>query len=89
MSNKKGRSSNALNFADIHLEWDADADLRQRLLDGGGAMAPGPCCEDISTCLKNRALLAPILTRMASHESRKVPPIDTLVDEILREDEMP
>ena len=81
---KKGPSSNALDIIDIHLEWDGDADLRQRLLDGGSVMAPGPCCEDISTCLKNRALLAPILTKMASHESRKVPPIDSLVDEILR-----
>ena len=84
MPKKKGPSSNALDIIDIHLEWDGDADLRQRLLDGGSVMAPGPCCEDISTCLKNRALLAPILTKMASHESRKVPPIDSLVDEILR-----
>ena len=83
MPNKKG-GTKALNIVDIHLEWDGDADLRQRLLDGGGVMASGPCCEDISTCLKNRALLAPLLTRMASHESRKVPPIETLVDEIVR-----
>ena len=79
----KKPSTKKLNIADIHLEWDGDADLRQRLLDGGSVMAPGPCCEDISTCLKNRALLAPILTRMASHESRKVPPIDSLVDEVV------
>lgn len=81
-NNKKPR--NVLDIHDIHLEWDSDAELRQRLLDGGSVMAPGPCCEDISTCLKNRALLGPILFRMASHESRKVPPIDTLLEEIQR-----
>ena len=83
MPNKKP-PRNVLNIDDIHLEWDADAELRQRLLDGGSVMAPGPCCEDISTCLKNRSLLAPILFRMASNESRKVPPIDPLLEEIQR-----
>ena len=50
--------------------------------EGGTILAPGPTCQDISTSVKQKCFLEPLLSKMAVTEKRPVPGIDQLKDEI-------
>ena len=72
-----------LGIGNVADEWDAIQDLRDRLRNGGPLLhpksAPG---EDIPTCVHNKDLLQPFLTRMSLLRSRPVPAIEPLREEV-------
>ena len=47
-----------------------------------GPFLEPPHCADISTCVKYRYLLSPLLTKMSLHEDRCLPPVDQLKEEV-------
>lgn len=70
------------NVREVAKEWDQDIELRERLREGGSVLTPNPTAEDISTSVKNRGILDPILIRMSADPKRHVPGIDQLKDEV-------
>ena len=70
----------ALEIEGVWKEWD-DEETREAFQNGGTILEP-PYCADISTCVKNRYMLSPLLAKMALHESRCLPPVDQLKEEI-------
>ena len=70
-----------LDVEGVWKEWDTDEELREIMRSGGTILAP-PACQDISTCIKHRFLLGPLLAKMAIHEDRPLPPIDPLKEEL-------
>lgn len=70
-----------LDVEGIWKEWDRDEELREIMHNGGTILDP-PACQDISTCIKHGFLLGPLLSKMAVHEKRPLPPIDPLKEEL-------
>ena len=70
-----------LDVEGIWKEWDRDEELREIMHNGGTILDP-PACQDISTCIKHQFLLGPLLSKMAVHEKRPLPPIDPLKEEL-------
>ena len=70
------------NIEGVATEWDASEPVRERLRNGGGLLSKNPASQDISTCLSNNGLLAPLLARMAANPKREVPIVDALKDEL-------
>lgn len=66
----------------IAVLWDDE--VRDRLRSGGPLMSPDcpNLTEDITTCVKNRFLLHPILARMSLMQTRPLPAIEGLRDEV-------
>ena len=73
--------SPTLDAGGVWKEWDADEEIRE-LLRSDKPVLPHPCSCDISTCVNMRGLLTPLLSRMAVHEDRRLPPIDDLRAEL-------
>ena len=70
-----------LDVEGIWKEWDRDEELREIMHNGGTILDP-PACQDISTCIKHGFLLGPLVSKMAVHEKRPLPPIDPLKEEL-------
>lgn len=70
-----------LDLKDLHREWDANHELRARLREGEGLLRPGQA-EDIPSTLENLPILQPLLTRMSLTETRPLPAVETLRDEV-------
>ena len=73
--------SPALDVEGVWKEWDADEEIRE-LLRSDKPVLPNPVSCDISSCVNMRGLLAPLLSRMALHEDRRLPPVDDLRSEL-------
>lgn len=83
-----------VDISGIAKEWDSYEDVRGRLRCGEDSkkdengdsksvqILADQCCQDISTCVKNKSFLEPLLARMAVVEKRPVPGIDQLKEEI-------
>ena len=74
-------TNEVLNLTDLHLDWDDNPDIRQRLLDAQDLLDDGGF-DDIPTAKKNAAVLLPLLTRMSLTEHRPLPGVESLRDEI-------
>lgn len=79
-----GRSGNSCVIKNLAADWDSNREIRDRILDGNPILAPGtiPKYESIPNCVKNIALLEPVLQRMCTASSRALPSIDDLRDEV-------
>ena len=89
MGSKKGGkgckcSSNLpeMDISGLSEEWDGCEDIRTRLRDGLPLIHPEATRDDVQGCARNASLLIPLLTRMASLESKALPPVDDLRGEI-------
>ena len=85
--------ASATDVAGVAKEWDSYEDIRERLRGPGEEkeedkkkestiLASGPACQDISTSVKQKSFLGPLLSKMALTVKRPVPGIDQLKDEI-------
>lgn len=72
--------SEALDINGLHLEWDANPDVRNRLRDGGSLMEKGG--DDIPSAVANVGVLQPLVTRMSLTETRPLPAVEALRDEV-------
>lgn len=72
-----------LDISGLHMDWDSSSELRDRLRDGG-SLLEGEHGEDIPSTLKNVLVLQPLITRMSLTETKPLPVIDTLRDEVER-----
>ena len=85
MSNSKGRVHHSkvrstLDLDTLPTEWDSDVTLRERMRSGGPILHPDSNGgEDIPTCVCNKELLLPLLTRMATSEKKSMPSIHDLL----------
>lgn len=76
MANAKGKVHHSklrstLDLDTLPTEWDSDATLRERMRSGGTILHPSSGGgEDIPTCVHNKELLLPLLTRMATSEKK-------------------
>ena len=77
----KASVSETLDIRNLATEWDANDDIRERLREGGSLLAGGTG-EDIPTTVSNHDVLQPIIVRMSLTESRPLPAVDTLRDEV-------
>ena len=79
-----GRSGKSCVIKGLAHEWFGIEEIRNRVLDGGPVMAEGTVVkhESIPNCVRNDALLEPILQRMCITEKRPLPSIDDLRDEV-------
>lgn len=79
-----GRSGNSCVIRNLASDWDSNREIRDRILDGNPVLAPGTVIkhESIPNCVKNRALVEPVLQRMCTASSRALPSIDDLRDEV-------
>ena len=73
--------SESLDLATLHTEWDGCEDVRDRLRGGGGLLVDGKG-EDIKVVLSNSSVLQPLVTRMSLCQSRPLPNVDALRDEV-------
>ena len=73
-------STEALDISGLHLEWDANPEIRNRLRDGGPLMEK--VGEDIPSAVANVGLLQPMVTRMSLTETRPLPAVEALRDEV-------
>lgn len=72
-----------LDVKGISAIWDDVDEIRSRLRDEQRLMATDPSQgESIQACSKDHALLLPLLARMSLLETRPLPPIDPLRDEV-------
>ena len=84
MANAKGKVHHSklrstLDLDTLSTEWDSDATLRERMRSGGTILHPSSGGgEDIPTCVHNKELLLPLLTRMATSEKKSMPSIHDL-----------
>ena len=86
------RGEKVTDVEGIAKDWDSCEVVRDRLrgeknekgeYEGGPILAEGPKGADISTCVKNKGLMEPILTRMALQSSERwVPGVDGLKYEL-------
>ena len=73
--------SESLDLATLHTEWDGCEDIRDRLRDGGGLLVDGKG-EDINVVVSNSSVLQPLVTRMSLCQSRPLPNVDALRDQV-------
>ena len=73
-------STETLDISGLHLEWDANPEIRNRLRDGGSLMQK--IGEDIPSAVANVGLLQPLVTRMSLTETRPLPAVEALRDEV-------
>lgn len=77
----KSSVAETLNVADLHREWDCNEELRARLRDGQGLLTDYKS-EDIQSTLENLHALQPLITRMSMTQTRPLPGVDGLRDEV-------
>ena len=74
-------TNEVLDLTNLHLDWDNNPEIRERLLDAQDLVVGGGC-DDIPTAKKNTPVLLPLLTRMSLTEHRPLPGVELLRDEI-------
>ena len=80
---KKSLTLETLDIKSIHVDWDAQTEIRDRLRSGEHLMATSETAgEDIAVAVKNIEVLQPFITRMSLTETRPLPAIDHLRSEI-------
>ena len=77
----KSTISETLDLNNLHGEWDASEDVRERLRSGQGLLVEGQG-EDIPAVLANLSVLQPLVTRMSLSETRPLPIVEPLRDEV-------
>lgn len=70
-----------LDVADLHRDWDSSQELRARLRDGQGLLKEYKS-EDITSTVDNVLALQPLITRMSLTQSRPLPGVDALRDQV-------
>ena len=81
----KKTSTETLDVKNIHLEWDGCEDIRDRLRNGGDLLVSpdGKKVSDtIPSVVSNASALQPFITRMSLLDSRPLPAVDALRDEV-------
>lgn len=71
-----------LPISNLYLDWESVNEIRDRLLDGGSLLISDKGGEDIPTCVANTAVLQPLITRMSLLQTKPLPAVDPLRDEI-------
>lgn len=76
----KAKSKSALDLETLSSEWDSDPTIRERMRDKVGMLHPDSSSgEDIPTCVLNKELLIPLLSRMSMTEKKPLPGIHDLL----------
>ena len=73
--------SEHLEISSLHTELDSQEDIRGRLREGKGRMVEGRG-ENISAVVDNLSVLQPFITRMGLAETRPLPAVDGLRDQV-------
>ncbi len=73
--------SERLEISSLHAEWDSQEDIRGRLREGKDLLVEGRG-EDISAVVSNLSVLQPFITRMGLTETRPLPCVDDLRDQV-------
>ena len=74
-------TNEVLDLTNLHLDWDNNPEIRERLLDAQDLLVDDGC-DDIPTAKNNTPVLHPLLTRMSLTEHRTLPGVESLRDEI-------
>ena len=75
----------ALDIHGIHLEWDGEEKLRERMREGKPILEEGTDkIVDIAVCVKHAEYLVPLLTRMAHLHSKVLPSVEDLRHEMMK-----
>eukprot|EP00435_Cladocopium_sp_Y103_P074981 s151_g52.t2 len=77
----KQSSTEVLDITGLHLEWDSNPEIRNRLRDGG-CLLEGKAAEDIPSAITNVGVLQPLVTRMSLTQTRPLPAVEALRDEV-------
>lgn len=84
-SKPQGRPKNVvsetLDISGLSSDWDGSEDIRDRLRDGQGLLKDFKG-ESISAVVDNASVLQPIVTRMSLYQTRPLPNVDNLRDEV-------
>lgn len=81
----KKTSTETLDVKNIHLEWDGCEDIRDRLRNGGGLLVfagDKKVGDNIPSEVASASVLQPFITRMSLLDSRPLPAVDGLRDEV-------
>lgn len=81
----KKTSTETLDVKNIHLELDGSEEIRDRLRTGGDLLViPGEkkVVDNIPAVVANASVLQPFITRMSLLDSRPLPAVDGLRDEV-------
>ena len=73
-----GDQENGLDISALHLSWDSQVEMRNRLRDGQAFMFANDLKVDNPTCIMNALILKPILLRMSCSPDRKLPSVRDL-----------
>lgn len=79
----KKSNPDPLDIANLHMDWDANHVIRDRLREGQQMLVGGQG-EDIPTVVSNVDVLQPLIARMSLAPERPLPSIEHLRDEIER-----
>ena len=77
----KASVSENLDIKKLSTEWDDNDVIRERLRSGGNLLEGG-LGEDIATTVANHDVLQPLIVRMSLTETRPLPVVDSLRDEV-------
>ena len=80
----KKTSTETLDVKNIHLELDGSEDIRDRLRNGGDLLVipQKEVVDNIPSVVANASVLQPFITRMSLLDSRPLPAVDGLRDEV-------
>lgn len=79
----KSTTTEVLDIANIHQDWDGCAELRERVLNEGDLLVE-PHEDNIPSSVANFLALQPFITRMSLSSTRPLPAIETLREEVER-----
>ena len=75
----------ALDIQGVHLEWDGDEKLRERMREGKSILEEGTDkIVDIQVCVKHQEYLIPLLARMAHLPGKILPSVEDLRNEMVK-----
>lgn len=75
----------ALDIKGVHLEWDGDEKLRERMREGKPILMEGTNkVVDIQVCVNHQEYLVPLLARMAHLPNKILPSVEDLRMEMLK-----
>ena len=77
----KNTTTEVLDIAKIHQDWDGCVELRDRVMDGGHLLVE-PHEDNIPSSVANFLALQPFITRMSLSSTRPLPAIETLREEV-------
>ena len=77
----KNATTEVLDIAKIHQDWDGCVELRDRVMDGGNLLVE-PHEDNIPSSVANFLALQPFITRMSLSSTRPLPAIETLREEV-------